>query len=180
MMRRLAHTSSLPRYAACLAVVNWMLAAGALMVSADPKPPRHPNVVLIMTDNQGAWSLGCYGNSDIRTPHIDRLAREGIRFTRCFSSNAVCSPTRATVLTGLIPSQHGVHDFLRARGWQIGPNAHSTIEEFRSLPEILAQAGYACGLSGKWHLGDNMRPQEGFDFRSPSHTGRLAVCTARR
>jgi arylsulfatase A-like enzyme len=141
-----------------------MLALASSAVSSDPPTPRRPNVVVVMTDNHGAWSLGCYGNRDVRTPHIDRLAREGILFTRCFSSNAVCSPTRATFLTGLIPSQHGVHDFLRAGGWQIGPNAHSTIEEFRTLPEILAQAGYACGLSGKWHLGDNMRPQEGFGF----------------
>jgi arylsulfatase A-like enzyme len=58
------------------------------------------NLVFILTDNQGAWTLGCYGNPDIRTPHIDRLAAEGIRFTRALSSNPVCSPTRATFLTG--------------------------------------------------------------------------------
>jgi arylsulfatase A-like enzyme len=125
---------------------------------------RPPNVILILTDNQGAWTLGCYGNPDIRTPNIDRLAREGMLFERCFSSNAVCSPTRATLLTGLIPSQHGVHSYLTAGGAQIGPHAYSTIAEFRTLPEILAQAGYTCGLSGKWHLGDNLRPQKGFTF----------------
>lgn len=59
--------------------------------------PRRPNLVLILTDNHGAWTLGCYGNRDIRTPHIDRLAQEGMLFTRCFASNAVCSPTRATL-----------------------------------------------------------------------------------
>lgn len=73
---------------------------------------RKPNVVFILTDNQGAWTLGCYGNKDIRTPNIDALAADGIRFTHALSSNAVCSPTRATFLTGLIPSQHGVHSFL--------------------------------------------------------------------
>src|SRR2546421_12745055 len=98
---------------------------------------RPPNVVLILTDNQGAWTLGCYGNPDIRTPNIDRLANEGMLFERCFSSNAVCSPTRATLLTGLIPSQHGVHSYLAAGGAQIGPRAHSTIAEFRTLPEVL-------------------------------------------
>lgn len=137
----------------------WMLTS--TLAAAET---RRPNVVLIMTDNQGEWTLGCYGNPDIRTPHIDRMAREGLRFTRCFSSNAVCSPTRATYLTGLMPSQHGVHDWLRAGGAQMGPRAYYTIQEFRTLPEILAQEGYVCGLSGKWHLGDNLHPQKGFTF----------------
>ncbi len=126
---------------------------------------RHerPNIVFIMTDNQSAWSLGCYGNRDIHTPNIDRLAQSGIRFTQCFSSNAVCSPTRATWLTGLMPSQHGVHCYIHPSR-QIGPQAFSTIAEFESLGTILARAGYTCGLAGKWHLGLNMKPQCGFTF----------------
>ena len=133
-------------------------------LAAADSEGRPPNVVLILTDNQGAWTLGCYGNPDIQTPHVDRLAREGMLFERCYSSNAVCSPTRATLLTGLVPSQHGVHSYLEAGGAQMGPGAYSTIAEFRSLAEILADAGYTCGLSGKWHLGDNLRPQEGFTY----------------
>lgn len=122
------------------------------------------NLVFILTDNHGAWTLGCYGNPDIRTPHIDRLAAEGVRFTRALSSNPVCSPTRATFLTGLLPSQHGVHSFLGGErpSAQMGPAAYCTIREFASLPKILRQAGYECGLSGKWHLGANLTPQEGF------------------
>ena len=130
----------------------------------DAKSSNLPNIVLIMTDNHGPWTLGCYGNREILTPNIDRLASEGILFTRCFSSNAVCSPTRATYLTGLIPSQHGVHCYLRAKGAQIGPDAYNTIGEFQTLPEILVSLGYVSGLSGKWHLGDNLRPQEGFTY----------------
>lgn len=83
------------------------------------------NVVFILTDNHGAWTLGCYGNPDIQTPHIDQLAMEGIRFTEAFSNNPVCSPTRATYLTGLMPSQHGVHNYLNKGRLQIGPEGSS-------------------------------------------------------
>jgi arylsulfatase A-like enzyme len=124
---------------------------------------RPPNLVFILTDNQGAWTLGCYGNPDIRTPHIDRLAAEGVRFTRALSSNPVCSPTRATFLTGLIPSQHGVHSFLDPK-FMMGPEAYNTLREFTSIGEVLRDAGYTCGLSGKWHLGENLKPSEGFSF----------------
>ena len=120
-------------------------------------------MVLIMTDNQGAWTLGCYGNPDIRTPNLDRMAEEGVRFTRAFCNNAVCSPTRATVLTGLMPSQHGVHKYID-KSVMLGPEAYSTISEFDTLPQILSESGYVCGLSGKWHLGDHLHPQEGFTF----------------
>ena len=126
-----------------------------------PAASTRPNVVFILTDNQGAWTLGAYGNKDIRTPNIDRLAAEGIRFDRALSSNPVCSPTRATFLTGLIPSQHGVHSFLDPK-FMMGPEAYNTLAEFTSLGEVLRDAGYVCGLSGKWHLGANLTPSEGF------------------
>ena len=143
-------------------IVAAVLALDALTCAAA-EPDRKPNVVFILTDNQGAWTLGCYGNPDIRTPHIDRLAAEGMRFDRAFSSNAVCSPTRATFLSGLIPSQHGVHCFLDGK-YMMGPEAYDTLAEFRTLPKILAEDGYVCGLTGKWHLGANLTPQEGFRY----------------
>jgi len=143
-------------------IVAGVLALAALEC-ASAEPDRKPNVVFILTDNQGAWTLGCYGNPDIRTPHIDRLAAEGMRFDRAFSSNAVCSPTRATFLSGLIPSQHGVHCFLDGK-YMMGPEAYDTLAEFRTLPKILAENGYVCGLTGKWHLGANLTPQEGFSY----------------
>lgn len=125
-----------------------------------------PNIIFIITDNQSPWTLGCYGNDEILTPNIDRMARDGIRFTNAFCSNPVCSPNRATCLTGLMPSQHGIHNWLGTEqpDAQMGSNAYCTIEEFANLPGILAAEGYSCGLSGKWHLGDSLHPQLGFKY----------------
>lgn len=140
-----------------------LAAIAAAILPPDARAAERPNVVLIMTDNQGAWTLGCYGNPDIQTPNLDRMAREGVRLTRSFSNNAVCSPTRATYLTGLMPSQNGVHKYID-NSVMMGPNTYNTLEEFDTLPQILSENGYVCGLSGKWHLGANMTPQEGFTF----------------
>jgi arylsulfatase A-like enzyme len=140
------------------AVALWCLAT-TIALAAE----KQPNVVFILADNQGAWQLGCYGNPDIRTPNIDRLAAEGIRFTRALSGNPVCSPTRATFLTGLIPSQHGIHSFLESK-ILMGPQAYDALAEFTSLGKVLSSAGYVCGLSGKWHLGDCLKPSNGFSY----------------
>lgn len=148
-------------------MVNKIIFGCLICFSLLPTVPliaaKPPNVVFILTDNHGAWTLGCYGNKDIRTPHIDQLASEGMLFTRAMSSNPVCSPTRATYLTGLLPSQHGVHSFLDGKT-MIGPEAYYTLSEFETLPEILHSEGYVCGLSGKWHLGANVTPQDGFSY----------------
>lgn len=124
---------------------------------------QRPNVVFILTDNHGAWTLGCYGNKEILTPNIDKLAAEGTLFTRAYCNNPVCSPSRAGFLTGLIPSQHGVHAYIPPAA-QLGPKAYQTLKEFRTLPKILSENGYTCGLSGKWHLGENDKPQLGFTY----------------
>lgn len=127
---------------------------------------RRPNVVLIVTDNHGAWTLGCYGNQEIKTPNIDGLAAEGTLFSRAYCNHSLCSPSRATILSGLIPSQHGVHYALAAPEGKDSPEMSRpcVIKEFQTLPKILANAGYVCGLTGKWHLGDYLRPQVGFSY----------------
>src|SRR4051812_39338391 len=134
----------------------------AFACGAFAKSPL-PNVVFILTDNHGAWTLGCYGNKEILTPNIDKLAAEGTLFTRAYCNNPVCSPSRAAFLTGLMPSQHGVHSYL-PNASQLGPKAYQALKEFRTLPKILSENGYTCGLSGKWHLGENDKPQQGFTY----------------
>ncbi len=150
------------RFLICLATFLFLFTSGTDLL-ANKAAKKRPNVVFILTDNHGAWTLGCYGNKDIRTPHIDKLAKEGMLFKRSMSSNPVCSPTRATFLTGLIPSQHGLHSFFDGK-YMIGPQAYYALKEFETLPKILHSEGYVCGLSGKWHLGANMTPQDGFSY----------------
>jgi len=123
--------------------------------------PSRPNIILIVSDNQSQSLLGAYGNSEIHTPNIDRLASEGIRFRNAFAVNGVCSPSRATLLTALMPSQHGLHVALPS---DINVPGWSGIEEFRSLPQTLADIGYRTGLVGKYHLGMPQKPQLGFDY----------------
>ena len=118
------------------------------------------NVLFILSDDQGVWAAGCYGNSEIRTPNLDRLAATGTRFENFFVATPVCSPSRATLLTGRIPSQHGVFDFIEEG--DVGPDAIRYLEGEVAYTDILARNGWTCGLSGKWHLGDSQIPQHGF------------------
>ena len=120
----------------------------------------HTNVIFILTDDQGPWAAGCYGNPEIRTPNLDRLAATGVRMESFFVATPVCSPSRATLLTGRIPSQHGVHDWIR--DGNVGPDAIRYLEGEVCYTDILARHGWTCGLSGKWHLGDSQIPQHGF------------------
>ncbi|MGC0251857.1 sulfatase-like hydrolase/transferase [Pseudactinotalea sp. Z1748] len=124
------------------------------------REPSRPNVVMIMADDLGPWALGCAGNSEIRTPTIDRMASEGTRFTEFYCASPVCSPARATLLTGQMPSVHGVHDYLDAR--HVGAEGQDFLGGQRLYTDDLADAGYRLGLVGKWHLGANDRPRPGF------------------
>ncbi|MGI6081874.1 MAG: sulfatase-like hydrolase/transferase [Limnochordia bacterium] len=124
------------------------------------KNPDRPNVLFILSDDQGAWAMGCAGNPEIQTPNLDRLAARGMRFENFFCTSPVCSPARASLLTGRMPSQHGIHDWLRE-----GNDNERPVEYLAgqiAYTDILAANGYVCGLSGKWHLGDSFKRQKGF------------------
>jgi arylsulfatase A-like enzyme len=130
---------------------------------------KKTNVICILSDDHGAWAMGCAGNKEIRTPHLDRLAREGVRYDNFFCTSPVCSPARASLLTGRIPSQHGIHDWLFSGN---GPHDPESVGEeatgieylqgMTGYTDILAKNGYVCGITGKWHLGNSYVPQKGF------------------
>ncbi len=124
------------------------------------KKSPFPNVVFILSDDQGPWAMRCAGNPDIITPNLDRIAAEGMRFTNFFCASPVCSPARASLLTGRIPSQHGVLDWIK-RGNE-APDAVEYLAGQRAYTDVLADNGYVCGLSGKWHLGNSVLPQKSF------------------
>ncbi len=123
---------------------------------------KQPNVLLIFVDNHPANMLGCSGNTEIHTPNLDSLAEHAVRFSEAYCPNAMCSPCRASVLTGLMPSQHGVHTWLNDSTITEWPENWSALHELPTLPELLAQAGYDTALMGKYHLGIADKPQNSF------------------
>ena len=124
--------------------------------------PKRPNILMFMTDNQPAELLGCYGNGEISTPHIDALAGESLVFDNAFCVNGMCSPCRASVMTGLMPSQHGIHTWIDDRLRDQWPQNWSPLGAFKTLPALLAAQGYRTALIGKYHMGAPERPQIGF------------------
>ena len=142
-----------------------LLTAFSLGLSAAGKP----NVVIILADDLGYGDLGCYGHPTIKTPHLDQMAAEGLRFTQFYSAAEVCTPSRAALMTGRYPVRSGMahNQFRVLRAISTGGLPASEI----TLAQSLKDAGYATGIIGKWHLGvwANNQPQHhplahGFDF----------------
>jgi len=132
-----------------------------LFTAQGAERPDRPNIVLILADDLGYGDLGCYGGS-VATPHLDRLASEGIRFTDFHSNGPMCSATRAALLTGLYQNRFG-RDFEGA----IGHDPHLGLPlEAVTLPELLKPLGYSTAIYGKWHLGNSLPlfpTRQGFD-----------------
>jgi arylsulfatase A-like enzyme len=134
------------------------------VVQAQADRSARPNVVLIITDDMGWADLGSYGATDIRTPNLDRLAREGLRLTDFYANGVTCSPTRAGLISGRYQQRYGIEAPLpnAVRAGDLGLLATG-----RSLPQLLKNHGYATALIGKWHLGyvaEKSPNAHGFDY----------------
>ena len=131
------------------------------------KPTKRPNIIFIMADDLGYGDLGCYGQKEIRTPNIDRLAEQGTRFMQCYTGSTVCAPSRSVLMTG----QHTGHTRVRGnKGIVGGVGSQRRVPlkaEDVTVAEVLKQAGYATGITGKWGLGepetDGVPSRQGFD-----------------
>ncbi len=162
-MRSLLHPMITHIASLCLAVLSVSVPAFAF----GAEPAHKPNIVLILADDLGYADLGCYGGRRARTPHLDRLAQEGLRLTDFHANAASCSPTRAALLTGRYQQRSGVVE-------PLGERSPGLPDDARTIAEYLKSAGYKTGIFGKWHLGS--RP----DSRAlPNRQGFDVFCGAR-
>jgi arylsulfatase A len=147
-------------------------AAAALAAQASPQTALPPNFLFILVDDMGWRDLGCYGSSFYETPNIDRLAAQSMRFTNAYAACPVCSPTRASILTGKYPARLGLTDWIPGRNqW---PTARLITPKFEqqlslaevTIPQVLKPRGYASASIGKWHLGgpEFYPDRHGFDL----------------
>ena len=141
-------------------------AAGAMYLNTGVKAGKfagsRPNLVLILTDDQGYADLGCFGSKGFSTPRIDQMAAEGVTFTSFYTNGAVCSPTRASVMTGRYPGRTGIRGVVHAH-----EDGGLNLDEI-TLADALKPAGYATACIGKWHLGhaeeEQLPHRRGFDY----------------
>lgn len=147
-------------YRSIFLLVFTLLISCQKKIKEIPKSESLPNIVLIFTDDQGYQDVGVFGSPNINTPHLDKMASEGLKLTNFYAAQAVCSASRAAILTGCYPNRIGIHGALMPNA-KIGL-AHQEV----TIAEMLQQKGYATGIFGKWHLGDHpdfMPLNHGFD-----------------
>eukprot|EP00076_Gallus_gallus_P008874 XP_004938485.1 steryl-sulfatase isoform X4 [Gallus gallus] len=129
----------------------------------------NPNVVLLIADDLGIGDLGCYGNRTLRTPHIDRLAKEGVTLTQHIAASPLCTPSRAAFLTGRYPIRSGMAAFSRVGVFLFSASSGGLPSEEITFSKLLKQRGYATALIGKWHLGMNCESNNDFCHHPLSH-----------
>jgi arylsulfatase A-like enzyme len=128
-----------------------VLGGAPALLPAQSAAPEHPNVILIMTDDAGYGDFGVYGAPDIKTPHIDSLARDGVRLTDFYANGATCTPTRAGLISGRYQQRYALEAPLGVRPKEDAERGLPPSDRF--LPRLLKGAGYTTALIGKWHLG---------------------------
>jgi choline-sulfatase len=147
---------------------DFLLTTTGAAFAADKKPVQRPNILLVLADDLAAWMLGCYGNKEIKTPNIDQLARSGMRFANSFVATPICSASRATLFTGRMPRQHGIHDYLTEKPIDSPPQGQAappaSFEKEVMVSDVFTGAGYRCGYVGKWHMGQDQRPGHGYQY----------------
>ncbi len=128
--------------------------------------PERPNIILILCDNLGYGDIACFGSQLHNTPHLDRMAAEGMKFTDFYVSSGVCTPSRASLMTGCYPRRVNMH-VSDTGGWVLRPMSHKGLHPDEiTIAEVLKSAGYATTIIGKWHLGDQpefLPTRQGFD-----------------
>ena len=144
------------------AVAGGTLAGALALGAAEPKAATgKPNVVIIYADDQGYGDLSCYGATKLKTPHLDRMAAEGMKFTDFYVSAPVCTPTRSSLMTGCYPRRIGLHQHV------LFPNSKKGLSPSEiTIAELLKGQGYATACVGKWHLGHQTKflpTRQGFD-----------------
>ena len=151
-----------PLYLVLLSLILACGSSSAFASAADPPP----NFVLILCDNLGYGDVGCYGSTLHRTPHIDRLAKEGLRFASAYAASGVCTPSRASLMTGCYPRRVNMHISDKGRSVLQPVSSKGLDPEEITIAELLKTRGYATTIIGKWHLGDQpafLPTRQGFD-----------------
>ena len=146
--------ASVPAVVGCLLSMCWLFLGRGFPAPAAETSPR-PNIVVIVVDDLRWDEIGCAGHPFVNTPHVDRIAREGVRFLNAFATTPLCSPVRASLLTGLYPYSHGILD---------NTNRSARSHQLATFPRVLHGQGYETAFIGKWHMGNDPTPRPGFDY----------------
>lgn len=146
----------------CLGALTAASVAAPATASEQKTTARasQPNILIFLTDDHGQWLQQAYGNSEVKTPNMQRIAQRGVLMQNAHTTCPVCSPARASFFTGRMPSQHGIHDWIEETKQAY---AYPWLQGQTLISELLKRAGYHTALVGKWHCGEERIPHPGFD-----------------